>query len=191
MHSTLAVPNTWNILLKESSKKEGETKGKPFSQTATPVSRTSLNLSRFQAGPHISCRKIKANNIKVTNFIHLTTRNEVKWRTWVFQTSLISNFWKTISFPKRILLLEIVKSVLRGIYIDWINSEEISSIFSRNQIKLLPPQLTKPLLIMHDACDFVPRWIYIHQRARDIQGTAMARKASHQTPKDSKALYAS
>ena len=33
--STLAVPNTWNILLKESDKKEGEMKGKPFSQTTT------------------------------------------------------------------------------------------------------------------------------------------------------------
>lgn len=70
------------------------------------------------------------------------------------------------SHPKQKLLLEIVKSHLHEIYIDGINLEEISSIFSSNQIKLLPHQLTKPLLIMHDACDFVPRWIYIPDSMR-------------------------
>lgn len=132
-----------------------------------------LNLSWFQQ--YLSCSKIKANNTKVTNVIH-------KWRTWFFRHL-------SLLIPKKNLPLETVKTHPYGISIDGINFKEINSVFSSNQIKFLPHQLTKPLLIMHDACDFVPRWIYIPdsmQHSGNCSGSV-----SYQTPKDCKALYIS
>lgn len=84
--------------------------------------------------------------------------------------------------PKQTLLLEIVKSHLHGIYRDGTNLEGISSIFSSNQVKLLPHQLTKPLLIMYDACDFVPRWIYILDSMRH-SGNCNGSKSLWSSPK--------
>lgn len=128
------------------------------------MSDASLNRSWFQEGPHkISCSKIKANNTIGTNLIHFTSRNEVKY-TIIADISHFQFLEYTLT-PKQNLLLETVKSHLHGIYINGINLEEIRSVFSSSQIKLLH-QLTKPLLIMHDACDFVPRWIYIPDSMR-------------------------
>lgn len=72
-----------------------------------------------------------------------------------FQTFFISGFWNTFT-PKQNFLLEIIKSHPHGIYTDGTNLGEIRSIFSSNQIKLLPHQ---PLPSMHDARDFVLRYI--------------------------------